>query len=211
MFEILTFGFSQGFVIGPVSLLAIHEGLEARKHGFAKHMQVILGSTIVDVVYVLLATAGVAQVIDNFAVRLIMFTIASYMLIVMGLNTLFLKSKKMSFHHMHKRRLKFFETGFMEGLLINLVNPLAIIFWIMVAGSLYADFRYLNPVWFALLVSGGALASCTIVALITQIVKTIFHERIIKWLNSLSSVILIGYGIWFFSKATFEFMEVVFR
>lgn len=211
MFEILAFGFSQGFVIGPVSLLAIHEGLQAKKHGFEKHMQVILGSTVVDVVFVLLATVGVAQIIDNPAVRLIMFTIAAYMLIVMGLNTLFLKKKKMSFHHMHLRRLRFFETDFMEGLLINLVNPLAIVFWIIVAGSLYADFQYMNPVWFALLISGGALASCTIVALLTQIVKKILHGKMIRWLNSISSVILIGYGIWFFSKATFEFMEVVFR
>lgn len=204
MFEALAFGFSQGFVVGPLTLYGIREGLNPKK-GFFYQAQVILGSAFVDIFYVTLSAYGVAQIIDNSFVRLFMWFIGAYMLIIMGVNTFHERRSKISFHHMHRHRVKFLETDFFRGIVISLVNPLAIVFWIMVVGSLYGEFRdKLSPLNFATLIAVGSLTAAFIIAFLTLFLRKIFHQGVLKKFTAFGSIILIGYGVWFFFKAVME-------
>ena len=182
MFEVLLFGFTQGFVIGPVSLFGIHEGLEKGK-GFFYQIQVTVGSSLISFAYLLLAAYGAAHVVDQFYVRLIMWLVASYMLIMMGVNTIHERPRKLSAHHFHGLRKKLLESDFLKGGFLALVNPLSLVFWIMVAGGLYADVKdFLSPWFFALLVMLGTLVSSLLVAIATFFVKKIFHEKMLKYI-----------------------------
>lgn len=199
-----SFGFTQGFVVGPITIFGIQEGLNAKK-GFWYQVQVILGATIVDLIYLLLASYGAAQFIDNSIIRLIMWSFASYMLIHMGMNSLRAKPGKLSFHHMHRHRSKLFETDFFRGFALNIVNPMAIVFWLMVAGSLYGQYKgVVTPPVFALNVVFGGLISSLSVAILTMFVKKVFHASMLKNLVKFGALILIAYGIWFLGKAIVE-------
>lgn len=199
-----SFGFTQGFVVGPITIFGIQEGLNKKK-GFWYQVQVILGATIVDLIYLLLASYGAAQFIDNSAIRLVMWSLASYMLIHMGMNSLRAKPGKVSFHHMHRHRSKLFETDFFKGFILNIVNPMAIVFWLMVAGSLYGQYKgVVTPPVFAFNVVFGGLVSSISVAFMTMFLKKIFNEGMLKNLVKVGSLILIVYGLWFFGKAVTE-------
>lgn len=198
------FGFTQGFVVGPITIFGIQEGLNAKK-GFWYQLQVILGASLIDMIYLILAAYGAAQFIDNSIIRLIMWSAASYLLIHMGINSLRDKPHKVSFRHMHRHRSKLFETDFVKALSLNLVNPMAIVFWLMVAGSLYSQYKgVMTPPSFALNVEIGGFLSSLIVAVATVFVKKIFHESMLKNIVRMGSLILIVYGIWFMGKAAFE-------
>ncbi len=203
------FGFTQGFVIGPISLFGIREGLDP-KRGFWYQMQVIFGATMVDIVYLLLSAYGAAQFIEYSLVKLAMWSVASYMLISMGYNSLRERPKKLSLKHLHRHKAKFYETDFFKAFMMNLVNPLAIVFWVMVAGSLYADYAAtVTPFVFAMNIVVGGTVSSLIVAFATLLVRHIFHQWMIEKLVKLGSFVLIGYGIFFSFKALTELKPFV--
>ncbi|MFA5793219.1 MAG: LysE family transporter [Candidatus Gracilibacteria bacterium] len=197
----LLFGFTQGFVIGPLSLFAIREGLNPKK-GFWYQMQVYCGSILVDIFYLMLATYGAAKFIENDIVQVIMWSLAAYMLINMGINTFHERPKRMSFHNMHRQKLKFYQTDFFRGFALNIVNPMAIVFWIVVAGSMYGDYAStVSPGVFAMNIVVGGIPSCIIVALLTLLLREVFHTWMLKKLMQAGSLVLVGYGLWFTWKA----------
>lgn len=203
------FGFSQGFVIGPISLFAIREGLDP-KRGFWYQVQVYMGATVVDIIYLLLASYGAAQFIENSYVKFFMWAAAAYLLISMGYNSLRQKPKRISLQHMHRHRHHFYETDFFRALLINLVNPLAVIFWILVAGGLYAEYAAtVSPFIFAMNIVVGGTISSLLVTLLTLVVRQIFHQWMIQKLIQVGSVVLIGYGLYFSLKALLELQPLV--
>lgn len=203
------FGFTQGFVVGPITIFGIQEGLNSKK-GFWYQVQVILGAALVDMIYLILAAYGAAQFIDNSIIRLIMWSAAAYLLIHMGINSLIGKPHKISFHHLHRHRSKILETDFFRAICLNFINPMAIVFWVMVAGSLYSQYKgVMTPPSFALNIEIGGLISSLLVALATLAVKKVFHESMLKNLIRMGSFVLIVYGIWFMGKAAFEAGPIV--
>lgn len=203
------FGFTQGFVVGPITIFGIQEGLNSKK-GFWYQVQVILGAALVDMIYLILAAYGAAQFIDNSIIRLIMWSAAAYLLMHMGINSLIGKPHKISFHHLHRHRSKIFETDFFKAVGLNFINPMAIVFWVMVAGSLYSQYKgVMTPPSFALNIEIGGLISSFLVALATLAVKKVFHESMLKNLIRAGSLVLIIYGIWFMGKAAFEAGPIV--
>lgn len=198
------FGFTQGFVVGPVTVFAISEGLDTKK-GFWYQIQVILGATIVDIIYLLLAAYGAAEFIDHSVVKLVMWSGASYMLIHMGVNSFHERPHTMSYKHMHRHRIRFIDSDFIKAFGLNLVNPMAIVFWIMVAGSLYGQYKGLiSPAAFAGNIVIGGVISSVIIAIATLMVRKIFHPWMLKKLNQVGSLVMIFYGIQFFGKAVNE-------
>lgn len=195
------YGFSQGFVIGPISLYGIQEGLNP-KRGFWCQIQVTLGATLVDIVYLLTSTYGMAQFIQYNAVQMVLWSLASYMLITMGVNSLHERPKKMSITAMHEKKLRFYETDFVKAFLMNLVNPMAIVFATIVFNAMYSNYAaIMTPVAFAFHVTVGGLLSSLIVALLTLAVRHIFHQWMLKKLMKAGSMVLIAYGLWFLWKA----------
>lgn len=195
------FGLAQCLVIGPISLYAIREGLDPER-GFWYEMQVFLGATVVDIIYLMLAAYGMAHFVEYGFIKFIMWVLAAYMLIVMGLNTFHERPKRLSLHYVHRHRTKFYETDFFKAVLINLVNPLAVIFWVMVGGSLYADYvGRISPAFFTLSIVSGGLLGSVLVTLLTLFVRSIFHQWMLRKLVKVGSAVLVGYGIFFSFKA----------
>jgi threonine/homoserine/homoserine lactone efflux protein len=195
------FGFTQGFVVGPISLFGIREGLDP-KGGFWCQLQVLLGATIVDMFYLLLASYGAAEFIDHGLVKLAMWSIAAYMLLSMGYNSFFEKPKRLSIQHVHRHRKKFYETDFFRALLMNMVNPTAIVFWVMVAGSMYATYpEPISPFSFATNILVGSSISASLIVFATLLVRHVFHPWMLRKLIKMGSLVLMAYGLYFSYQA----------
>lgn len=203
------FGLSQCLVIGPISLFAIREGLDPAK-GFKYQMQVVLGATLVDIFYLLASAYGAAEFVEYGPVKLVMWALAAYLLLHMGWNSLHEKVGRMNFHHVYRHKLKFYETDFFKAMLINIVNPLAIVFWVVVAGGLYASLNApLTPFMFAMNIVGAGLLGSFILALLTLGVRQVFHQWMLRKLVKLGSMVLIGYGVYFSFRAVMELSPLV--
>ena len=207
--EAIIFGFTQSFVIGPLTLLALREGLNP-KLGIWHQLQVVLAGTIVDLMYLMLSLNGVVYFINDIRIQAFMWTGAAMMLTFMGINS-FSKHKKMHkrhFIHMHHFHLA--QNSFSKGFAVGLMNPMAIIFWVMVAGSMYSQFSdQISPNIFALnIISGGIMGTLLIVAL-TYTCKKHFNEKTLERMVTLGSASLIIYGIWFTMKAVIEWQSIL--
>jgi len=199
--SIFWFGFSQGLVIGPITLYGIREGLDPRR-GFWSQMQVIGGSTLVDVIYLLLATYGMVNFVQYDLAQVVLWSLASYMLITMGVNSLHERPSKLSFAHMHRHKVHFFETDFFRAFCLNLVNPMAIVFAVIVFGGMYAGYaNQLSPLAFTVNIVIGGLVTSVLKAILTLAIRHIFHEWMLTKLMKAGSLILVAYGVWFFWKA----------
>ncbi len=202
------FGFIQGFVVGPVTLYGIQEGLNPKK-GPREQMKVIAGAIIVDIFYLMLAVYGVAHFIDHSWVKLLMWTGAAFMLVHMGLNSLH-ENGKATIQHMHRHKLKFYDSDFVKGIFLCLFNPLAIVFSVMVVGSLYATYQGgAGPMPFALNIELGGILTSTLFILLTFFLSHIFNRQMLKKIVKGGSFILIGYGVYFGWKAVMEAQPVI--
>ncbi|MFA6024309.1 MAG: LysE family transporter [Candidatus Gracilibacteria bacterium] len=207
--EAFLFGFTQGFVLGPLSLYAIREGLNPKK-GFWYQLQVILGSFVVDIVYLLMATYGIAHFVENQWVKVVMWTFAGCILIRMGFNSLHEKPGRLTYIKLHGHRLTFFDNDFVKGFIVSLFNPMAVVFSLMIVGSLYASYAGSSgPATFAMNVNLGGVAAGLIVCGLTYAVRQVFHAWMIKKLMFVGSMVLIGYGAYFSFKAFAEIQPMV--
>ncbi|MEK7673073.1 MAG: LysE family transporter [Patescibacteria group bacterium] len=195
------FGFTQGFVVGPLTLFCIKEGL-TQKHGFKLSMQVIFGGTLVEILYLMLATIGVTQFIDYGPVKTIMFIAAAYMLIHMAIATIRESKSRMNLRHIHSRHRHFYENDFCKAFLMSLVNPMLIVFCVMMVGSLYASYNTdVNPFIFALNINIGGFIASTIVAIFVSLIKRVFHPWMLKKFVMVGGMVLFAYGLSFAWKA----------
>lgn len=207
--SVLIFGLTQGFVVGPLTLFGIREGLDPKK-GFWFQLQVLLGATLVDIFYLMLASYGAAKFIQYSPVQLAMWIAASYMLFSMGYNSFFGKSKRLSMEHVHRHRKRFYDADFFKAILMNLVNPTAIVFWVMVAGSMYANYVHiLSPAAFAINILVGSTLSASLIVLATLLIKHVFHPWMLKKLVKGGALILMGYGVYFSFQALLILKPIV--
>ena len=94
--------------------------------------------------------------------------------------------------------------------LIILVNPLAIIFWVVVAGGLYAGMAStLSPFFFSANIVVAGLIGSLGVATLTLLVRHIFHQWMLRKLMQVGSMVLIGYGLYFSYQALLELHPLV--
>ena len=202
--EAFLFGFLQGLAIGPVTLYGIREGLSPRK-GFWFQLQVIMGATLVDAVYVILATNGVIHFMDHQWVKLVMWILAAYMLLDMGIDSLRGDRGKKKLQYVHRHKLQFFDSDFFKGFFMCMTSPLAITYAVMVVGSLYASYaNVVSPTVFALNVSLGGLVTSILIVFSTLILRHVFHTWMLKKLMFGGSLVLVGYGFYFSWKAILE-------
>ncbi|MFA5855375.1 MAG: LysE family transporter [Candidatus Gracilibacteria bacterium] len=202
------FGFTQGLIIGPLSLYAIREGLNPCR-GIKCEAEVFTGALLVDITYSLLAMYGAASFINYGPVQTVLWTLAAYMLITMGINSFHSRQKKMSFHHLHRHKLAFYDNDFFRGLMINMVNPMAIVFWVVVGGSMYADYSSVMPPFiFALNIIAGTIPAYFVTILVTFFIRRIFHQWMLKRLIQAGSLVLTGYGLWFTWRAAVGLPEL---
>jgi len=195
MFTILQnilLGISLAAPIGPSNLAVIKRGLQ---HGFFPAFLVGLGVSVVDTLYLIVIYLGLARFITIPSVRILIWTFGALVLIYLGYSGV-LEFKGVKLQGKSKRG-----NSFMIGFMINISNPMTIVWWLGVFGAILSSSIVNVSKTVALLQSLtiilGVLMWHTFVAVLLHWGKRFVNETSMRYVALLFGIILIGFGFYF--------------
>ncbi|WP_387463453.1 LysE family translocator [Photorhabdus sp. RM323S] len=155
-----------------------------------------LGACFADIIYLLLLGAGVLQLFSNTIFMPIFGFLGSLIVIWFGI-TSFLNKKNEENRNIIRKP---YHRQFFDGVLLTLLNPYNVIFWLSVSVQL----NNITSGKYSLFIgaSGTIIGVIFWVALINAVIffsRKMLNHRVIKFINYISGVILIILGIYFFS------------
>ncbi|WP_137790186.1 LysE family translocator [Bacillus sp. E(2018)] len=189
-------GLSLAAPIGPVNAAQMDRGI---KYGFWQAWMVGLGATIADALYMIMVYMGLVSYINTPFIKTFLWLFGSFVLLYTGIET-FKKAtaKKTSTQQdytVHNSR------SFMAGFLMSLTNPLTILFWLGIYGSILAETATKYSIESLLLYSAAIFSGILIwdftMAIVSSSFRKLLADRILEWISKLSGLSLIGFGFYF--------------
>ncbi|MBK9032546.1 MAG: LysE family transporter [Myxococcales bacterium] len=188
-----------GVPIGPVNVAVIDA---AYRHTLRRGVAVGLGGAIGDFIYSGAAMLWIGpHVIGRPGVKPVLFAISGVVLIVYGILTI--RSRPPAAPAAAPHLIPPYHevwNGLTVGIGLILLNPAAIVTWVVVVGSHLNDLTTLEALGAAGGVFVGSLAWFTFVAFIADKGKRIMGERAV-WVMRIVGVGLVGYGVYSLGRA----------
>jgi threonine/homoserine/homoserine lactone efflux protein len=189
------FGLLLQVAIGPVCLFIIKTAAES---GIVAGIAGVLAATFIDAVFVILAIAGLGALLEKPGVKTFLKSFGTIMLIYFGLGII-LGSFGVyiipSFNNSETARAA--PNAFIICLILTASNPLTILFWTGVFAAKITGDGY-GKREMILFGTGAVLATSVflgIMALIVGWAHWLMPEMLIKILNAIVGMVLIGFGI----------------
>jgi threonine/homoserine/homoserine lactone efflux protein len=186
-------GISLAAPLGPASVAVIQNGF---KQGFQRAFLTGIGITLADTTYLMLVFFGLSSFINTPIVKVLIWAFGSIVLVYLGFQSL--REGTVNFD---------FEVGavpssrnpMLAGYFINLSNPLAVIWWLGIFGSILSSATAGGSRTSALLVSSTILAGIlmwhSFIALLTHWGKRFLNQTTIRVINILAGMVLILFGL----------------
>lgn len=195
----LRFGMILQFAIGPMCLLIFKT---AASDGFLPSMQVVLAVTIVDFLYVQLASCGVVSIFKYENVKMIMKASGALVMILFGISTIL--------GAFGIQLLGGFSVGegvehmnlFWQAFILTASNPLTILFWSGVFASQITSNHYSKGQirGFGIGCILSTLLFSTLIAILGSTLQVFLTAQMIRIMNGVVGVVIIIFGIWMFAK-----------
>lgn len=189
-----------GVPIGPANLAVIDA---AYRHTMRRAIGVAIGAAIGDMLYAGLGIVGIGPVIiANPAVPPVLYAISGVILVVYGAITVRAQPVSPVDADAPRATLPSQEmwSGVTVGLALILLNPAAIVTWVVVVGPYLADADRLTGLAAVIGVLLGSFAWFWFVAYLTTHGKRIMGARAI-WITRIVGIALVGYGLFSFGRA----------
>jgi threonine/homoserine/homoserine lactone efflux protein len=194
IFNGFKFGILLQVAIGPIVLMALKiSGSLGLIQGF-----IFVGATVlVDAFYIFLAGIGVSKLLEKDNVQRILKYFGNIVLILFGINIILGIFYISILPNMKIQKINIIENVFIQGLIINLSNPLVIIFWGGVFSGKTINEKYTKK---EILIFGtGCLLSTIIffgiIVIIGNFIKILFSPIMLSTLNGIVGLYLIIIGI----------------
>jgi len=196
----IMFGMLLQLSVGPVCLAILQLSI---RRGFAQAWKMIAGVALVDAFYMSGAIGGISLVLQLAWVKQIVLIGGAATLAWFGVDSLRSQQADGGTETKRGATARAERNSFVYGLSLTLTNPLTILFWSGVFGSLMAS-RHLPDMPTLLLFAAGCLLS-TIVFLgfVAMLGKLIARYLVPKWLriiNRLVGICLIGFALLLLQK-----------
>jgi threonine/homoserine/homoserine lactone efflux protein len=193
-------GVSLAAPVGPVSIEVMRRGL---RQGFLSGFLVAIGAVCADTTFLLFIALGLSPVISHPSVQTALSSLGAVVLIYFGY-----KGIKESFHRKNATRKTDLDTSpLVAGYLVTITNPLAIIWWLGVFGTVWsASVQHLSrPVAFfqSMTVMLGILLWFFVLSWAIHRWRRSVTEDRMRQISVIAGIILIGMGAWF-GYITFE-------
>jgi L-lysine exporter family protein LysE/ArgO len=189
-------GVSLAAPIGPVNAAQLDTGI---KNGFFHAWIFGIGALIADVLYMVMVYVGIGQIIESLLVKTILWSFGCFVLTYTGLESLLSLHKiELDMKKGKKTRLR---RSFLTGFFMSLLNPLTILFWLGIYGSVLAEtsetFAESQLIIFSFAIIGGIILWDTIMATISSGARRFLSMGLLKMISIVSSLSMIGFGIYF--------------
>ena len=196
----IVLGLSLSIPVGPINIEMIKRGI---KNGFWHSWAVGLGGMSADIVLMLLIYFGVSTYLTTPMAQLIMWIFGFLILVYLGYESIRDAFKEVTISDEVEKETK--SKSFISGFLIAISNPLNIIFWIGIYGSVLTTTLNTIGTGQALLYSSaifvGIAAWDLTVATSVNFGRKFANQRFLKWLSVIAGLVLIVFGVSFGYRA----------
>lgn len=193
-----------GVPIGPVNVAVIDA---AYRHTMRRAIAVGLGGAIADGLYAALGVLGVTPILERYpSIPPILYAISGVILLVYGFFTA--RSQPVApapeggtgSHVTIADPKKEFKEGFIVGLLLIILNPAAIVTWVVIMGTIIPQATLWGGIACAIGVMIGSFGWFALVAYLTQKGKSVLGEKA-AWIPRLVGIALMVYSVYLLFKA----------
>jgi L-lysine exporter family protein LysE/ArgO len=188
-------GLSLAAPIGPVNAAQLDKGI---KNGFLHSWLVGVGAFVADGIYMLAVYIGVINFLETPFMQTFLWCFGSFVLIYTGFESILSSGTKISNQSRQNDPL---HKSFLSGFLISISNPLTILFWLGIYGSVLAKtaatYNHQQLLIYSSAIFLGLFLWDVTMAGISSSFKKFFTDKIITIISLLSGLSLIGFGIYF--------------
>ncbi|PYZ97710.1 amino acid transporter [Alteribacter lacisalsi] len=197
-FTYVLLGLSLAAPIGPVNAAQLDRGI---KNGFLHSWLVGLGATAADGIYMLLVFLGVVHMVGLPSVQLFLWLFGAFVLIYIGIDAL-TGAKELGTNPQEVPRSRQTLTkSFSAGFLMSLFNPLTVIFWLGIFGSILAKTVTQYGTGDVILYVGaiflGIMVWDVTMAFFSSTMKHVLTHKVLYLISVMSAVSLLGFGAYF--------------
>ncbi|MEI4771804.1 LysE family transporter [Psychrobacillus sp. FJAT-51614] len=196
IFTYILLGISLAAPVGPVNAGQLDTGI---KNGFFHALVFGFGALTADILYMIMVYFGIGQFIDSPYIKILLWTFGCFVLTYTGFeNLLTLNKIKINMSAGKRIRLR---QALLSGFLISLLNPLTILFWLGIYGSVLAQtsesLQDNQLIIFSLAIIVGVILWDTIIAFLSSTARKYLSTRFLIIISLLSSFSMIAFGIYF--------------
>lgn len=192
----IVLGLSLSAPMGPINAAQLDKGI---RFGFLHAWLVGIGGMVADGIFMLLIYFGIAQFINIPIIKLFLWMFGFFILTYTGIESL-LKSGDLEAYagkNQNETKGKAFRTGFF----MAISNPMSILFWIGIYGSILAKTSSSYESWQVLVYSMGIFLGITIwdvtMAGVATGARKLVSPGILRFISIVSGIVLMGFGIYF--------------
>ncbi|SDT11474.1 Threonine/homoserine/homoserine lactone efflux protein [Paenibacillaceae bacterium GAS479] len=185
--------------IGPINAAQLDKGA---RFGFMHAWLVGLGAMTADALYMLMIYFGVAHFLDTEFMRTLLWSFGFFVLVYTGIDTLRASTLPLEKGAVGSAsKLGSLRTGF----LMALLNPLNILFWLGIYGSIIAGSSGQGGLSLLLLHSTGIFAGIllwdVIMASLASTLRRFASSRLLQGISGAAGLSLVVFGLYFGWKA----------
>lgn len=192
-------GLSLAAPIGPINAAQLDKGM---KSGFWHSWLLGLGATTADLLYMALVYIGIVQIIDMPFIKVFLYAFGAFVLIYTGIEGL-LSIKKNAAAAVRKSEPKW--KCFFSGFFLSLTNPLTILFWLGIYGSVLANTAASSSkaelYLYSAAIFAGILSWDFSMALLSSTFRRYTKGRLLIVTSLLSGITLLLFGAYFAVQA----------
>ena len=188
-------GISLSAPVGPINAAQMEIGL---RHGFWNAWVFGLGAVSADICYMLVVYTGLAQYMQVPLIQTFLWLFGAFILTYSGIESLVaIQRKKGQSYNRNSKITRSFRSGF----LMSLLNPLSILFWVGIYGSVLAKtITHLTAqqvIINSLAILAGIIIWDYTMALMASIFRRYMTNQLLMAISLISGISLVGFGIYF--------------
>ncbi|KIY22629.1 MULTISPECIES: LysE family transporter [Mesobacillus] len=187
-------GLSLAAPIGPVNAAQMDKGI---KYGFLQAWLFGLGALTADMFYMFTVYLGIFKYLDTPFMQSFLWLFGFFVLLYTGIETITNSGKIMMEHRQGNSSIKSFFSGFF----MSISNPLTILFWLGIYGSVLAktasSYGDGQLVFYSFGIILGLVLWDIVMAAISSSFRKLLKTRLLTFISLISGVSLIGFAFYF--------------
>jgi threonine/homoserine/homoserine lactone efflux protein len=195
IFRNILLGVTLAAPIGPAGVAVIQNGLRG---GFPRAFLTGIGVTMADTTYLLVVFFGLASFIGYPAVKISIWALGAALLFYLGVQSIRESGRKIDFDMQSTQATR---NPLAVGYMVNISNPMAVVFWLGIYGSLLGsttqDGNQINALLQGASILVGILTWHSTVSFLTHWGKRLLNETSTKYISIVAGVVLILFGLRF--------------
>jgi L-lysine exporter family protein LysE/ArgO len=188
-------GLSLAAPIGPINAAQIDRGI---RNGFMHSWFIGVGAVLADGVYMLIVYIGVVRFLETPLVQTFLWLFGCFVLMYTGIESL-KNAGKIDLQYVRGKEPLF--KSFLSGFLMSISNPLTILFWLGIYGSVLAktaaSYEKSQVILYSSAIFIGLLIWDITMAGVSSSFRNFLTNRLLVMISAISGLSLIGFGAYF--------------